>query len=191
MQIKFRYVKFRCIEVTFSKGNVNNDDKSSKNSEYGHRLVCQTAVTVNQSWPRTKCRPELHPRARWTETWQKQRTKVEGGRGEAETTPPISPCTVPVSSCNPSSPISNLHSYRPDLQSTIKPRDEVVIEEPTSSCTTPPLHSQPAYMAVPVIQSPSVQDRPLDYHVPRRPEYSDIEPEETLIQSKYRSTFKP
>ncbi|GFY62027.1 transcriptional regulator ovo [Trichonephila inaurata madagascariensis] len=144
-----------------------------------------TTVSTNKAPPKQEqthhqSLAELHPRARWTETWQKQRTRAEGGRGEAETTPPISPCTLPVSPCNPPSPVSNLEKFRPHHHRTIQPRDEVAVEEPTSSCSTPPLHSQPAYMAVPVIQSPSVQDRPLDYHVPRRQEYTD-DSQETLI----------
>lgn len=44
--------------------------------------------------------------------------------------------------------------------------DDSGAEEPSSSCSTPP-PMQPAYMAVPVIQSLATQDRPLDYHVPR------------------------
>ncbi|KAF8790980.1 zinc finger protein 200-like isoform X2 [Argiope bruennichi] len=145
-----------------------------------------TTTTTNKAPPKPEqthhqSLAELHPRARWTETWQKQRTRVEGGRGEAETTPPISPCTLPVSPCNPPSPVLNLERFRPNHENIVHTRDEVAVEEPTSSCSTPPLHSQPAYMAVPVIQSPSVQDRPLDYHVPRRQEYTDNEQEETLI----------
>ncbi|XP_035216849.1 zinc finger and SCAN domain-containing protein 31-like isoform X2 [Stegodyphus dumicola] len=109
---------------------------------------------------------DLPPRARWTETWQKQRIRAEGGRGEAGTTPPVSPS-------NPPSPNVNSERGRPHLTTSahsdplpILPKDETSMEEPSSSSSTPP-PVRPAYMAVPVIQSIATQDRPLDYHVPR------------------------
>ncbi|XP_015922517.1 transcriptional regulator ovo isoform X2 [Parasteatoda tepidariorum] len=129
---------------------------------------------------------DLPPRARWTETWQKQRQKAEGGRGEAETTPPISPC-------NPPSPILPIERYNTDTNEvpvttfssrvSFKPdsRDDSALEDSSSSSHAP---MQPSYMAVPVIQTIAAQDRPLDYHVPRtsHPKFEIRDRMETVVE---------
>ncbi|XP_054709240.1 transcriptional regulator ovo-like [Uloborus diversus] len=98
----------------------------------------------------------------WTETCQKQRIRAEGGRGEAGTTPPISPCNLP------SPPVMISERYLPHTPTSIRTSaDEASLEEPSSSSSSTPPPMRPAYMPVSVIQSLATQDQPLDCHVPR------------------------
>lgn len=124
---------------------------------------------VKQEEPHHPSFSDLPPRQRWTETWQKQRTQSEGGRGEAGTSPPISPGNPPspvFSNSSISDKTSSGYISPPAHKMSSPATDDSGVEEPSSSCSTPP-PMQPAYMAVPVIQSLATQDRPLDYHVPR------------------------